>query len=91
MVRAWLPYVALSILVFLSTALANQSVNYVPYVLKVVFKSSKLMPTMLVSTLMGNSKSYGGMEYGAAVFLCIGTGTGLSRVVSFGPHESIIY
>jgi len=73
-VREWVPYVALSILVFLSTGLANQSVNHVPYVLKVVFKSSKLMPTMLVSTLMGNSEShYNAMEYGAAVCLCLGT------------------
>eukprot|EP00241_Pyramimonas_parkeae_P019465 CAMPEP_0114294138 /NCGR_PEP_ID=MMETSP0059-20121206/9966_1 /TAXON_ID=36894 /ORGANISM="Pyramimonas parkeae, Strain CCMP726" /LENGTH=310 /DNA_ID=CAMNT_0001415895 /DNA_START=440 /DNA_END=1372 /DNA_ORIENTATION=- len=69
----WLPYVGLSVLVFLSTALANHSVHYVQYVLKVVFKSSKLMPTMIVSTFMGNSKGFGGVEYLAAFLLCSGT------------------
>lgn len=68
-----LPYFGLAVLVFLSTALSNHSVHYVQYPVKVVFKSSKLMPTMLVSTLLGNSKSFGITDYAAAALLCVGT------------------
>eukprot|EP00240_Pyramimonas_obovata_P003693 CAMPEP_0118949124 /NCGR_PEP_ID=MMETSP1169-20130426/49067_1 /TAXON_ID=36882 /ORGANISM="Pyramimonas obovata, Strain CCMP722" /LENGTH=356 /DNA_ID=CAMNT_0006895687 /DNA_START=182 /DNA_END=1249 /DNA_ORIENTATION=+ len=69
----WLPYLGLSVLVFMSTALSNHAVHYVQYPVKVVFKSSKLMPTMLVSTCIGNSKAFGVVDYAAALLLCIGT------------------
>ena len=70
----WLPFLGLSFLVFMSTALSNHAVHYVQYPVKVVFKSSKLLPTMLVSTCIGNSKAFGVADYAAALLLCVGTG-----------------
>jgi solute carrier family 35 (adenosine 3'-phospho 5'-phosphosulfate transporter), member B3 len=67
----FLPYVVLSILVFGSTGLATQSVKYVSYPTKVVFKSSKLIPTMLVASFM-QRKIYSVTEYVAALLLCLG-------------------
>jgi len=69
------PYAGLSILVFGGTFLATQSLKYVSFPTKVVFKSAKLIPTMIVSTIIhrGNSvKKYGVLDYAAAFFLCIG-------------------
>jgi len=70
-----LPYVRLSILVFGATGLATQSLKYVSYPTKVVFKSAKLIPTMMVSAIINpnNKKSkYGPMDYFAATLLCLG-------------------
>jgi solute carrier family 35 (adenosine 3'-phospho 5'-phosphosulfate transporter), member B3 len=66
-----MPYIFLSILVFGSAGLATESVKYVSYPTKVVFKSSKLIPTMLVASIM-QRKIYTYTEYAAAMFLCIG-------------------
>ena len=74
--KATLPYVQLSLLVFGATGLATQSLKYVSYPTKVVFKSAKLIPTMIVSTLIfrgTNKKSkYGLLDYLAAFLLCVG-------------------
>lgn len=41
-----------------------------------MFKSSKLIPTMIVATVMrNNSKPFTGTDYLAALLLCAGTGT----------------
>lgn len=69
------PYVGLSILVFGATYLATKSLKYVSFPTKVVFKSAKLIPTMIVFTIVHRGKSkqkYGGMDYVAALFLCVG-------------------
>lgn len=68
-----LPYLSLSLVVFGSTCLASMSVRYVSYPTKVVLKSAKLIPTMVVATIMqrGNNK-YGMKDYLAAVLLCLG-------------------
>jgi len=66
-----LPYIRLSCLVFGATALATQSVRYVTYPTKVIFKSAKLIPTMVVATVWQNQR-YSRMEYLAAIFLCLG-------------------
>jgi adenosine 3'-phospho 5'-phosphosulfate transporter B3 len=65
------PYFILSILVFGATALATTAVNFVPYSVKIVFKSTKLIPTMIVSSCMHNV-AYSWREYLAAFFLCLG-------------------
>ncbi|CAK0868549.1 unnamed protein product, partial [Prorocentrum cordatum] len=70
--RGWLPFVGLSCLVWCGTGLANVAVSWVQYPVKVVFKSSKLIPTMGVSVLMGNSRTFGALDYLAAVLLCAG-------------------
>ena len=66
-----LPYGVLSILVFGATALATTALNYVPYSVKIVFKSAKLIPTMIVSSCM-HKISYTYREYLSALFLCFG-------------------
>jgi adenosine 3'-phospho 5'-phosphosulfate transporter B3 len=70
---AYLPYIALSFLVFCGTGVANIAVGYVQYPVKVVFKSSKLVPVMVVSVIMRNSRSYSWIDYSAAVLICAGT------------------
>jgi len=69
------PYVGLSILVFGATYLATKSLKYVSFPTKVVFKSAKLIPTMIVSAVVHRGKSnqkYGGLDYIAALFVCVG-------------------
>ena len=69
--KAIWPYVKLSALVFGATALATAALNYVPYSVKIVFKSAKLIPTMIVSSCM-HKITYSYREYLAAFFLCLG-------------------
>lgn len=69
--REIFPYFILSCLVFGATALATASLQYVPYSVKIIFKSAKLIPTMIVSSCMHNTK-YNAREYIAALFLCVG-------------------
>mmetsp|Transcript_42089 Transcript_42089/g.116283 ORF Transcript_42089/g.116283 Transcript_42089/m.116283 type:complete len:371 (-) Transcript_42089:38-1150(-) len=71
--KGWGTYVALTCLVFLSTGLANVSVAWVQYPVKVVFKSSKLLPTMAVALFMGNHEPFTVTEMAAAVFTVVGT------------------
>jgi len=70
--RMWAQYAGLASLVFASTAVSNHALHWVQYPVKVVFKSSKLVPTMLVGTFMGNSKRYAAKEYFAALMICAG-------------------
>ena len=78
-------YVQLSAVVYGATALATMSLAYsgVTYVTKVVFKSAKLIPTMIVGVIMdaraikaGNKnvkkKNYSIWDYGSALLLCLG-------------------
>jgi len=78
-------YVKLSAVVYGATALATKSLAYkgVTYVTKVVFKSAKLIPTMVVGVIMdaraiknGNKnikkKHYSVWDYGSALLLCVG-------------------
>lgn len=64
-------YLALSVLTFFGTYLTMQSLHYLSYVTRVLFKSSKLVPTMVVGTIMQGRK-YSALEYIAAGFLVIG-------------------
>mmetsp|Transcript_74838 Transcript_74838/g.196269 ORF Transcript_74838/g.196269 Transcript_74838/m.196269 type:complete len:417 (-) Transcript_74838:74-1324(-) len=68
-----LPYVSLALLLCCGTGLANCSVAWVHYPVKVVMKSSKLIPAMVVSTVVGNSRKFSATEYVAALLVCIGT------------------
>ena len=78
-------YAKLSAVVYGATALATKSLAYegVTYITKVVFKSAKLIPTMVVGALMdaraikaGNKnvkvKLYDFWDYGSALLLCVG-------------------
>jgi solute carrier family 35 (adenosine 3'-phospho 5'-phosphosulfate transporter), member B3 len=66
------PYITMSFVVACATGLATASLRYVAYPVKIVFKSTKLIPTMVVSAAMlGNVHSIG--DYMAAALLCVGT------------------
>jgi len=88
--RQAFPYIKLSVVVFGATALASQALLYVTYPTKVVFKSAKLIPTMIVSTCW-NGASYRYMDYVAAILLCIGAAGysfGASTASNEGPNHS---
>lgn len=65
-------YIALALLIFGATGLATASLLYVSYPVKIVFKSTKLIPTMLTSYLF-SGKMYSFLEYTLAALLCTGT------------------
>lgn len=73
-------YIKLSAVVYGATALSTASLGFagVSYVTKVVFKSSKLIPTMVVGVVMeragfsSRKRSYSPYDYAAAVMLCLG-------------------
>jgi len=78
-------YILLSIVVYGATAFATISLSYegVTYVTKVVFKSAKLIPTMLVGVILDyrtvrqgrvvpNRKKYGVYDYISALLLSAG-------------------
>lgn len=64
-------YTGLSVLVFCATGLATLSVTMVSYPTKIVFKSAKLVPTMIMSSIM-HGKTYATKDYAAALMLCLG-------------------
>ena len=65
------PYVKLSALVFGSTGLATRSLGYVAYPVKVVLKSAKLIPVMLIAAAM-HRRRFAPAEWLAAALLCAG-------------------
>lgn len=65
-------YLALACMLFGATGLATASLSYVSYPVKIVFKSTKLIPTMIVSYGF-TGKVYSVLDYVSAVLLCIGT------------------
>jgi len=76
--QIWI-YIKLSAIVYGATACATMSLGYdgVTYVTKVVFKSAKLIPTMIVGVILDRranrvGKKYTAYEYASAVLLCIG-------------------
>jgi len=91
------PYISLSTVVFGSTCLATMAVRHVSYPTKVVFKSAKLIPTMIVATvLQPGTKSYTCLEYTAAALLCAGVagygwGGGSSSSTSSTGQDSSVY
>ena len=84
--KSFLPYIGLSIVVFGATALASQAVKYVTYPTKVIFKSAKLIPTMMVATVLQGT-AYHTIEYFSALLLCIGA-AGYSLDSGNGSHSA---
>lgn len=64
-------YLLLSLVVCTSIALSNLSLLYVAYPVKVVGKSTKLVPAMMLSWCI-LSRSYSVADYVCALLLCIG-------------------
>jgi adenosine 3'-phospho 5'-phosphosulfate transporter B3 len=54
-----------------SSALSNMSLNYINFPTKVVFRSCKLIPTMVVATVLHN-KIFTTIEYACALAVCCG-------------------
>jgi len=70
--REFGPYLLLSIIIAGAQTTGTQAaIAYVSYPTKVVFKSAKLIPTMIVATCL-HRKRYGFAEYLAAAMLCVG-------------------
>mmetsp|Transcript_29678 Transcript_29678/g.81576 ORF Transcript_29678/g.81576 Transcript_29678/m.81576 type:complete len:363 (-) Transcript_29678:1139-2227(-) len=54
-----------------SSALSNMALNYINFPTKVVFRSSKLIPTMMIASIM-HRKIFSSVEYTCAVGICTG-------------------
>jgi adenosine 3'-phospho 5'-phosphosulfate transporter B3 len=65
-------YPPLTICLLLSSSLASWSLNYINFPTKVVFRSCKLLPTMILAVVMGNAKRFSLVEVGSAVAVCAG-------------------
>uniref|UniRef100_A0A6U1TA57 Sugar phosphate transporter domain-containing protein n=1 Tax=Trieres chinensis TaxID=1514140 RepID=A0A6U1TA57_TRICV len=64
-------YPPLTICLLASTSLSALSLDYINFPTKVVFRSCKLVPTMLISTMV-NRTVFSASEYGAALAVCAG-------------------
>ena len=67
----WRAFLAIAAVVALSAMLSNSALDYINYPVKVVFRSAKVIPTMLVGVLL-RGRAYAGGEYGAALLLTLG-------------------
>jgi adenosine 3'-phospho 5'-phosphosulfate transporter B3 len=65
-------YPLLTLCLLMSSSLASWSLNYINFPTKVVFRSCKLLPTMLLAVIMGNSKRFTLIEIGSAMAVCAG-------------------
>lgn len=65
-------YPPLTCCLLLSSSLASWSLNYINFPTKVVFRSCKLIPTMIIAYLMGNAKRFSYIEVGSAMAVCAG-------------------
>jgi adenosine 3'-phospho 5'-phosphosulfate transporter B3 len=54
-----------------SSSLSNKSLDYINFPTKVVFRSCKLIPTMIVASVL-NKKIFSSMEYACATAICAG-------------------
>mmetsp|Transcript_437 Transcript_437/g.862 ORF Transcript_437/g.862 Transcript_437/m.862 type:complete len:449 (-) Transcript_437:24-1370(-) len=64
-------YPLLTLCLLSSSGLSNMSLNYINFPTKVVFRSCKLVPTMLIATIM-NRKVFSSLEYMCALSICVG-------------------
>lgn len=65
-------YPPLTVCLLMSSSLASWSLNYINFPTKVVFRSCKLLPTMILAVLMGNAKRFTIVEVGSAIAVCTG-------------------
>lgn len=69
--KIFVSYILLAVLIYMATAMATEALNYVNYPTKVIFKSAKLIPVMIVSTII-HKKVYRIPQYFTALLLCVG-------------------
>lgn len=67
----WTAYPWLTLCLMASSALSNMSLNYINFPTKVVFRSSKLIPTMLMASVMHHQR-FTVLEYTCAAAICAG-------------------
>ena len=65
-------YPPLTFCLLLSSSLASWSLNYINFPTKVVFRSCKLLPTMILAYFMGNASRFSYIEIGSAIAVCAG-------------------
>lgn len=68
----WQAYPPLTICLVMSSSLASWSLNYINFPTKVVFRSCKLLPTMIIAYMMGNANRFTYVEVGSAIAVCAG-------------------
>jgi len=68
----WQAYPPLTFCLLMSSSLASWSLNYINFPTKVVFRSCKLLPTMVMAYIMGNAKRFTYIEVGSAMAVCAG-------------------
>ncbi|KAL7442010.1 hypothetical protein ACHAXH_007989 [Discostella pseudostelligera] len=68
----WQAYPPLTICLVMSSSLASWSLNYINFPTKVVFRSCKLLPTMIIAYMMGNAKRFTYVEVVSAIAVCAG-------------------
>eukprot|EP00536_Pseudo-nitzschia_multiseries_P003946 jgi/Psemu1/284750/fgenesh1_pg.63_\ len=67
------PYLILSLVVFGSNVCKSASARYVSFPTKVIFRSTKLIPVMIVASILKiDDRTYGKLDFLAAVLLCAG-------------------
>mmetsp|Transcript_12755 Transcript_12755/g.19262 ORF Transcript_12755/g.19262 Transcript_12755/m.19262 type:complete len:345 (-) Transcript_12755:114-1148(-) len=64
-------YPLLTLCLLSSSGLSNMALNYINFPTKVVFRSCKLIPTMVISTII-NRRIFSSGEYVSALAVCIG-------------------
>ena len=78
------PYIVLSLVVFSSNVCKSASARYVSFPTKVIFRSTKLIPVMIVASMLNinNQRKYGRLDFLAALMLCAG-----AAGYSIGEHS----
>jgi len=64
-------YTLLTLCLLGSSALSNEALNYINFPTKVVFRSCKLVPTMVIATII-NKRTFSSTEYVCGVAVCAG-------------------
>jgi len=86
-------YPLLTICLMASSSLSTMSLNYINFPTKVVFRSCKLIPTMVIATVM-TGKKFSCLQYLCAFSVCLGLGMfalgDWSIALSFDPTGLIL-
>lgn len=80
-------FLLLTILVYGSVGAANVAITKISYPIKVIGKSCKLIPTMIVSTLIFKGKKFKPIEYIFACSMCLGL-AGFAYVTNTSAKKS---
>ena len=85
---SWRDYTVLAVLTWSGMYLTNWALNFLNYSTRIVFKSSKVVPTMILGTLL-QGKRYSTAEYASAGLLVLGISMFCLGDVSVEPNFRI--